>query len=358
MKNPYQIKRRETKQINVGDVKVGGNAPISVQSMTNTLTTNIEGTVKQVNDCVDYGVELMRISVPNQDSADALKKIIPRCKVPIIADIHFDFNMAIESAKAGAKCLRINPGNVGNVEKIQDIIKAAKDYNCSIRIGVNSGSLSRELLQKYGEPCVDAMIESAMEHIKILEDNEFFETKIAMKASGVFLTMESYRELAKLCNYPFHLGVTEAGTLIGGTVKSSVALGSLLLEGIGDTIRVSLSADPIEEVKVGNLILKSIGLRNKGINIVSCPTCARKGFDVISVVNELEKKTEKIQKPITISVLGCIVNGIGEAEHSDIGIVGGTKDEHLLYFKGKKHKKIKTEDIVDEVLNLVKNLQQ
>lgn len=351
---PYRtINRRKSKQIAVGSVKVGGDAPISVQSMTNTKTTDVEATIRQVNECAELGADLMRISVPDADSSAALKKIIPHCQVPIVADIHFHYRRAIESAEAGAKCLRINPGNIGSIEKVREVIKAAKDYGCSIRIGVNAGSLEADLLAKYKTPTPEALVESAQRHIKILEDNDFLDFKISVKASDVFLAVASYRALAAVCDYPLHLGVTEAGSLMAGTVKSSIGLGALLLEGIGDTVRISLSADPKEEIKVAYNILKSLGLRHRGVSVISCPSCARQAFDVISVVNEVEKRIEHIKNPLTISILGCVVNGLGEAAHTQIGITGGGKDQHNVYINGQPNHKVKTDELVDHIVKLV-----
>lgn len=351
---PYRaINRRKSRQIFVGDVAVGGDAPISVQSMTNTKTTDIQGTIRQVNECVEVGAELMRISVPDQESSVALKKIIPHCPVPIIADIHFHYRRAIEAAEAGAKCLRINPGNIGSNEKVKEVIKAAKDYGCSIRIGVNAGSLEQDLLNKYKTPTPEALVESAQRHIKILEDNDFFNLKISVKASDVFLAVAGYRKLAEICDYPLHIGITEAGSLAAGTVKSSIGLGSLLWSGIGDTMRVSLSADPKEEIKVAYQILKSLGLKNRGVNLISCPSCARQAFDVIKTVEAVEKRVEHIKTPITISILGCVVNGLGEAAHTQIGITGGGGERHNVYMNGKPDHKVKSEDLVEHIVSLI-----
>jgi (E)-4-hydroxy-3-methylbut-2-enyl-diphosphate synthase len=351
---PYRaINRRKSRQIFVGDVAVGGDAPISVQSMTNTKTTDIQGTIRQVNECVEVGAELMRISVPDQESSVALKKIIPHCPVPIIADIHFHYRRAIEAAEAGAKCLRINPGNIGSNEKVKEVIKAAKDYGCSIRIGVNAGSLEQDLLNKYKTPTPEALVESAQRHIKILEDNDFFNLKISVKASDVFLAVAGYRKLAEICDYPLHIGITEAGSLAAGTVKSSIGLGSLLWLGIGDTMRVSLSADPKEEIKVAYQILKSLGLKNRGVNLISCPSCARQAFDVIKTVEAVEKRVEHIKTPITISILGCVVNGLGEAAHTQIGITGGGGERHNVYMNGKPDHKVKSEDLVEHIVSLI-----
>ena len=351
---PYRsTNRRKSKKIMVGNVAVGGDSQISVQSMTNSLTTDIQATIKQVNICAEAGADIMRISVPDAESSAALKQIIPHCPVPIVADIHFHYRRAIEAAQAGAKCLRINPGNIGNNQKVKEVIKAAKDYGCSIRIGVNAGSLEAELLNKYKTPCPEALVESAQKHLKILEDNDFFETKISVKASDVFLAIASYRSLAKVCDYPLHIGITEAGSLSAGTVKSSIGLGTLLLEGIGDTMRVSLSADPVEEIKVAHQILKSLALRHQGVNIISCPSCARQAFDVIKTVEAVEKRVEHIKTPLTVSILGCVVNGLGEAAHTQIGITGGGSERHNVYINGKPNHKVTSEELVDHIVELI-----
>lgn len=351
---PYRaVYRRKSRKIYVGNVAVGGDAPISVQSMTNTKTTDIQGTIRQVNECVEAGAELMRISVPDAESSAALKEIIPHCPVPIIADIHFHYRRAIEAAQAGAKCLRINPGNIGSDEKVKEVIKAAKDYGCAIRIGVNAGSLEADLLQKYKTPTPEALVESAQRHMQILEDNDFFEFKISVKASDVFLAVASYRALAAVCDYPLHIGITEAGSFTAGTIKSAIGLGSLLWEGIGDTMRVSLSAQPQEEVKVAYQILKTLGLRHRGVNIISCPSCARQAFDVIKTVEEVEKRVEKIKTPLTVSILGCVVNGLGEAAHTQIGITGGGSDRHNVYINGKPDHKAESEGLVDHIVRLI-----
>lgn len=351
---PYRaIHRRKSRKIYIGNVAVGGDAPISVQSMTNTKTTDISGTIRQVNECVEAGAELMRISVPDAESGAALKEIIPHCPVPIIADIHFHYRRAIEAAQAGAKCLRINPGNIGSDEKVKEVIKAAKDYGCAIRIGVNAGSLEADLLQKYKTPTPEALVESAQRHMQILEDNDFFEFKISVKASDVFLAVASYRALAAACDYPLHIGITEAGSFTAGTIKSSIGLGTLLWEGIGDTMRVSLSAEPAAEVKVAYQILKSLGLRHHGVNIISCPSCARQAFDVIKTVEAVEKRVEKIKTPLTVSILGCVVNGLGEAAHTQIGITGGGSDRHNVYINGKPDHKAESEGLVDHIVRLI-----
>ena len=351
---PYRaIHRRKSRKIYVGDVAVGSDAPITVQSMTNTKTTDIQGTIRQVNECAQAGAELMRISVPDKESSEALKKIIPHCDVPIIADIHFHYRRGIEAAEAGAKCLRINPGNIGSNDKVKEVIKAAKDNGCSMRIGVNAGSLEPELLDKYKTPTPEALVESAQRHIKILEDNDFFNFKISVKASDVFLAVEGYKKLAQVCDYPLHIGITEAGSLHAGTVKSSIGLGSLLWSGIGDTMRVSLSADPKEEIKVAYQILKTLGIRTHGVNLVSCPSCARQAFDVIKTVEAVEKKVEHIKTPITVSILGCVVNGLGEAAHTQIGITGGGGDRHNVYMNGKPNHKVTSEELVDHIVKLI-----
>ena len=347
------IKRNKTKKIKVGAIEVGGNAPISVQSMTNTLTTDIEGTIKQINELSEAGADIVRVSCPDKESSLSLKKIIKSINVPIVADIHFHYKRAIEAAVSGANCLRINPGNIGSKEKVKEILKAAKDNDCSIRIGINAGSLSRELLEKYKEPCPEALVESAKNNIKILEDEDFFNFKISVKSSDIFLTTKAYRSLASICDYPLHLGITEAGGLTTGTIKSSIGIGVLLMEGIGDTIRVSLSADPVEEVKVAYEILKSLNLRHRGVNIISCPSCARQAFPVIDTVKILEEKLSHIKEPITLSIIGCVVNGPGEASQTQIGLTGGGKDSHMVYLSGIPHHKIVTDQIIEEVVKLV-----
>lgn len=351
---PYRdIYRRKSRQISVGDVKVGGDAPISVQSMTNTLTTDVAATVAQVRDMEAAGADIVRISCPDEESTAALAKIIPQVSVPIVADIHFHYKRAIEAAEAGAACLRINPGNIGSSERVREVVKAAKDHGCSMRIGVNAGSLERDLLEKYGEPCPEAMVESALNHIRILEDNDFFEFKISCKASDVFLAVAAYHGLADACDYPLHIGVTEAGGLRIGTIKSSIGLGALLWAGVGDTLRVSLSADPVEEVKVGFDLLKSLNLRHRGVNVISCPSCARQQFDVIKTVEVLEKRLAHITTPLTVSVIGCVVNGPGEARETDIGFTGGGNDTHQVYIAGLPDHRLKNQDIVDHLVELV-----
>ena len=326
------IKRKKTKKIKVGNVFVGGDSPITVQSMTNTLTTDYTATINQINILEDAGADIVRVSCPDEESTQALRKITKEVKVPIVADIHFHYKRAIESAVSGAKCLRINPGNIGSNERIKEVIKAAKDYDCAIRIGVNAGSLEKKILEKYKEPCPEALVESASHNIKLLEDNDFFNFKISVKSSDVFLAVKAYEILSKSCNYPLHLGITEAGGLLTGSIKSSIGIGKLLMQGIGDTIRVSLSADPIEEVKAGFEILKSLGIRSRGVQIISCPSCARQAFPVIDTVKILEKKLSHIKTPITLSIIGCVVNGPGEAAQTEIGLTGGGQDSNCLLY--------------------------
>ena len=348
-----KIIRKKTKEIKVGTVSVGGNSKISVQSMTNTLTTDIEATIKQVNILEEAGADIVRVSCPDEASTKALKSIIKNINVPIVADIHFHYKRAIEAAKMGASCLRINPGNIGTKDRIIDVIKAAKDHNCSIRIGVNAGSLDKKLLEKFKEPCPEALVESAQYNIKLFEDNDFFNFKISVKSSDIFLTVKAYRILSQLCNYPLHLGVTEAGGLLTGSIKSSIGIGQLLMEGIGDTIRVSLSSDPVDEIKAGYEILKSLGLRSRGVNIISCPSCARQAFPVIETVKKLEKKLSHIKEPINLSIIGCVVNGPGEAAQTEIGLTGGGQDNNLLYLSGIPHTKVASSEIIEKVVNLV-----
>ena len=347
------IKRKKTKKIKVGKVSVGGDSPISVQSMTNTLTTDVENTIKQINELEDAGADIVRVSCPDKESSLSLKKIIKQVNVPIVADIHFHYKRAVEAAVSGAHCLRINPGNIGSKEKVKEVLKAAKDNNCSIRIGVNAGSLEKNLLEKYKEPCPEALVESAVNNIKILEDENFFNFKISVKSSDVFLATKAYRSLSSICDYPLHLGITEAGSLTTGSVKSAMGIGMLLSEGIGDTIRISLSANPVEEIKIGYEILKSLNLRHRGVNIISCPSCARQAFPVIDTVKILEKKLSHIKEPITLSIIGCVVNGPGEASQTRIGLTGGGKDTHMIYLSGLPHHKIASSKIIDEVVNLV-----
>ena len=345
--------RRVTKPLYVGDVKIGGGNPISVQSMTNTLTTDVKATIKQINYICEEGADLVRVSCPDEGSTFALKEIIKHAPVPIIADIHFHYKRAIEAAENGAKCLRINPGNIGNKQKIYEVLSAAKNNDCSIRIGVNAGSLEKDILEKYKEPCPEALVESALRNIKILEDQNFFNFKVSVKSSDVFLSIAAYRQLSKVCDYPLHLGITEAGSFVSGSIKSSIGLGTLLLDGIGDTIRVSLSDDPVKEIKIGNEILKSLNLRNRGVKIISCPSCARQAFQVIDTVKILENKLSHIKTPITLSVIGCVVNGPGEGALTDIGITGGGKGSNMLYLSGVKTEKVLTEDIISKVVSLV-----
>ena len=347
------IYRRKSRQINVGNVPIGGDAPIAVQTMTNTLTTDIKSTIQQVIAASEAGADLVRVSVPDIESSKALKEIVKESPVPIVADIHFHYKRGIEAAEAGAACLRINPGNIGSEERVKEVIRAAKDNNCSMRIGVNAGSLEKNLLEKYAEPCPEAMVESGLDHIKILEDNDFHEFKISVKASDVFLSAAAYQALADATDAPLHLGITEAGGLMSGTIKSSIGLGSLLWLGIGDTIRVSLSADPVEEVKVGYDILKSLGLRHRGVNIISCPSCARQGFNVIETVKTLEDRLAHVKTPMSLSIIGCVVNGPGEALMTDIGFTGGGAGNGMIYWAGKQDHRISNEDMVDHIVDLV-----
>ena len=352
------IYRRKSRQIMVGNVPVGGDAPISVQTMTNTVTTDIRGTIAQIQAAADAGADIVRVSVPDQDSSRALKDIVKESPVPIVADIHFHYKRGIEAAEAGAACLRINPGNIGSADRIREVIQAARDHNCSIRIGVNAGSLEKHLLDKYGEPCPDAMVESGMDHIKILQDHDFHEFKISVKASDVFMAAAAYQALAEATDAPIHLGITEAGGLQSGTIKSAIGLGNLLWMGIGDTIRVSLSADPVQEVKVGYEILKSLGLRHRGVNIISCPSCARQGFDVIKTVEILEKRLEHIRTPLSLSIIGCVVNGPGEALMTDVGFTGGGAGHGMVYWAGKQDHKIDNDKMVEHIVDLVEKRAQ
>ena len=347
------INRKKTKEIKVGKISVGGNSTISVQSMTNTLTTDVKKTINQIHTLEEAGADIVRVSCPDEDSTRSLKEIVKEVKVPIVADIHFHYKRAIEAAKMGAHCLRINPGNIGSKEKILEVLKAAKDYNCSIRIGVNAGSLDKTLLEKYKEPCPEALVESAQYNIKLFEDNEFFNFKISVKSSDIFLTVKAYKKLSEICDYPLHLGVTEAGGYFTGSIKSSIGLGQLLMEGIGDTIRVSLSSDPVDEIKAGYEILKSLGIRSRGVNIISCPSCARQAFPVIETVKQLEKKLSHIKKPINLSIIGCVVNGPGEAAQTEIGLTGGGNENNLLYLSGIPHTKVASSEIIDKVVKLV-----
>ncbi|MBO9454923.1 flavodoxin-dependent (E)-4-hydroxy-3-methylbut-2-enyl-diphosphate synthase [Paracoccus sp. R12_1] len=347
------IERRKSRQIMVGNVPVGGDAPISVQTMTNTDGHDVRATLDQVIRAADAGADIVRISAPDQETTRALREICRESPVPIVADIHFHYKRAIEAAEAGAACLRINPGNIGSSDRVREVIRAARDHGCSIRIGVNAGSLERHLLEKYGEPCPDAMVESGLDHIKILEDNDFHDFKISVKASDVFLAAAAYQQLAEATDAPIHLGITEAGGFVGGTVKSAVGLGNLLWAGIGDTIRVSLSADPVEEVKVGFEILKSLGLRTRGVQIISCPSCARQGFDVIKTVETLEKRLEHIKTPMSLSIIGCVVNGPGEALMTDLGFTGGGAGSGMVYLAGRQSHKLSNDQMIDHIVGLV-----
>ena len=347
------INRKKTKVIRVGSVKVGGDNPISVQSMTNTLTTDIKATINQINEIHSEGADIVRVSCPDEQSSKSLKEIIKHVDVPIVADIHFHYKRAIEAADSGASCLRINPGNIGNINKIKEVVKAARENNCSIRVGVNAGSLEKDILEKYKEPCPEALVESALRNIKILEDENFNNIKISVKSSDVFLSINAYRQLSKATDYPLHLGITEAGGFIPGSIKSSIGLGTLLLDGIGDTIRISLSDNPVEEVKIGNEILKSLNLRERGVKIISCPSCARQGFQVIDTVKLLEKKLSHIKAPITLSVIGCVVNGPGEAAMTDVGITGGKKGNNMLYLSGVQSEKVLTSDMIEKIVREV-----
>ena len=347
------IYRRKSRQIMVGNVPVGGDAPISVQTMTNTDSSDVRATLAQVIRAADAGADIVRVSTPDESATAALREIVRESPVPIVADIHFHYKRAIEAAEAGAACLRINPGNIGDARRVKEVVKAARDHGCSIRIGVNAGSLEKHLLEKYGEPCPDAMVESGLDHIKLLQDNDFHEFKISVKASDVFLSAAAYQALAEATDAPIHLGITEAGGLISGTVKSAIGLGNLLWMGIGDTIRVSLSADPSEEVKVGFEILKSLGLRTRGVQIISCPSCARQGFDVIKTVEALEKRLEHIKTPMSLSIIGCVVNGPGEALMTDVGFTGGGAGSGMVYLAGKQDHKMDNERMVDHIVGLV-----
>ncbi len=348
-----EIKRRKTKEINVGHIKVGGDNPISVQSMTNTLTKDVKETVKQIEQIEEAGADIVRVSCPDEDSTKALKEIIKNTSIPIVADIHFHYKRAIEAAESGAACLRINPGNIGDKKKIKEVISAAKNNNCSIRIGVNAGSLEKDLLEKYKEPCPEALVESALRNISIIEDLDFNEFKVSVKSSDVFLSINAYRQLSESIDYPLHLGITEAGTFLPGSIKSSIGFGSLLMSGIGDTVRVSLSDDPVKEIKVGNEILKSLNLRNRGVKIISCPSCARQAFNVIETVKKLEDRLSHIKTPISLSIIGCVVNGPGEAAQTDIGITGGGKGNNMLYLNGVESKKISSDEMISKIVQLV-----
>ncbi len=349
------IKRRKTKKIQVGNVSVGGDSVISVQSMTNTLTTDIKGTINQILELQNAGADIVRVSCPDESSTKCLKEITREVSVPIVADIHFHHKRALEAAKNGASCLRINPGNIGSKNRVIEVIKAAKDSNCSIRIGVNAGSLDKSLLEKYKEPCPEALVESAMYNIKLMEDNDFFNFKISVKSSDVLLAIKSYEKLSVSCDYPLHLGITEAGGLLSGSIKSSIGIGQLLMKGIGDTIRVSLSADPKEEIRAGFEILKSLNIRSRGVQIISCPSCARQAFPVIDTVKILEEKLSHIKTPITLSIIGCVVNGPGEASQTEIGLTGGGQDNNLLYLSGVPHTKVPSANIISKIVELVEN---
>ena len=351
---PYrQIERRKSRKIKVGQIFVGGDAPITVQTMTNTLTTDVDATLEQINKTVEAGADIIRVSCPDKESTLALKKIVKLSPIPIVADIHFHYLRAVEAADAGAACLRINPGNIGNVEKVKEVINAAKQNETSIRIGVNAGSLEKSILDKFGEPTPEALVESALSHIQILKDHDFHEYKISVKASDVFLAVAAYTQLAEIDDCPLHIGITEAGSLRSGTVKSSIGLGNLLWAGIGDTIRVSLSAHPAEEIKVGYEMLKSLGLRRRGVTVISCPSCARQQFDVIKTVQEVEERLEHITESITVSIIGCVVNGPGEAKETDIGLTGGGKGNHQIYVKGITDHIIRNENVADYIVNFV-----
>ncbi len=347
------ISRKKTKEINVGNLKIGGDNPISVQSMTNTLTKDSKSTIKQIKDLENAGADLVRVSCPDKESTEALKQIIKRVKVPIVADIHFHYKRAIEAAENGAHCLRINPGNIGDLQKVKEVIKAAKNNGCAIRVGVNAGSLEKDILEKYKEPCPEALVESALRNIKILENEDFFNFKVSVKSSDVFLSIGAYKQLSTKIDYPLHIGITEAGSFLPGTIKSSIGFGSLLLDGIGDTIRVSLSDDPVKEINVGNEILKSLNLRNRGVRIISCPSCARQAFEVIDTVKILEEKLSHIKTPLTLSIIGCVVNGPGEAALTEIGITGGGKGNHMMYLNGVENEKIKSGEIISKVVSMV-----
>ena len=348
-----KINRKKTKEISVGKIKVGGNNPITVQTMTNTLTTDHKSTIEQIHKVTEAGADIVRVSCPDSKSTEALKTIIKHVDVPLVADIHFHYKRAIEAAENGADCLRINPGNIGDTKRVAEVVSAAKNNNCSIRIGVNAGSLEKDILEKYKEPCPEALVDSALRNIRIIEDMDFSNFKISVKSSDVFLSIAAYRLLSKKTDYPLHLGITEAGSYLPGSIKTSIGFGSLLLDGIGDTVRVSLSDDPVEEIKVGNEILKSLNLRNRGVKIISCPSCARQAFDVIKTVKELEKRLSHIKKPITLSIIGCVVNGPGEAKQTEIGITGGGKDNHMLYLNGLETEKVMTKDMINRIVSLV-----
>ena len=347
------IYRRKTREINIGDVKIGGSNPISVQSMTNTPTKDAKATIKQIHDIANEGADLVRVSCPDTDSTNAIKEIVKHSSIPIIADIHYHYKRALESADNGAKCLRINPGNIGDKKKLKEVISAAKNNDCAIRIGVNAGSLEKDILEKYREPCPEALVESALRNIRAIEDEDFFNFKVSVKSSDVFLAIAAYKQLSKATDYPLHLGITEAGSYLPGSIKSSIGIGNLLLDGIGDTIRVSLSDDPVQEVKIGNEILKSLNLRNRGVKIISCPSCARQAFQVIDTVKILENRLSHIKAPITLSIIGCVVNGPGEASLTDIGLTGGGKGNNMLYLNGIQSEKLSNNKIVSKIVELV-----
>ena len=356
---PYRdINRKKTKTVRVGNVKIGGLNPISVQSMTNTITSDTLSTLKQIEKLVIEGADLVRVSCPDVESTQALKEICKQSEIPIIADIHFHYKRALEAAENGAKCLRINPGNIGSEEKLKEVIKAAKNNDCSLRVGVNAGSLEKDILEKFKEPCPEALVESALRNIKLIEDNNFNNIKISVKSSDVFLSIAAYRQLSQKTDYPLHLGITESGSFVPGSVKSSIGLGILLLDGIGDTIRVSLSDDPVQEIKIGNEILKSLNLRSRGVTIISCPSCARQGFDVINTVKKLEEKLSHIKTPITLSIIGCVVNGPGEASQTEIGITGGGNGSSMLYINGLQNKKIDNKDMISKIVSLIEKKEQ
>ena len=355
MHRPYQqIQRRKSRVVNVGNVSIGGDNQIAVQTMTNTLTSNAKDTLEQIERSAKLGVDIVRVSVPDKESSNSLKEIVKHSSVPIVADIHFHYQRGIEAANNGASCIRINPGNIGSIDRIKEVIKAAKDNNCSIRVGVNAGSLEKQILEKYSEPTPEALVESAKLNIKILEDNDFTNFKISVKSSDIFMSIKAYEQLAELCDYPLHLGITEAGGKRTGSIKSSIGVGNLLLRGIGDTIRISLSDEPEEEVRVGFEILKSLGLRNRGVKIISCPSCARQQFEVIKTVKNLEKKLDDISTPITVSIIGCVVNGPGEATMTNIGITGGGNDTHMIYLDGKKNNVVKNVDLENYLEDLIR----
>jgi (E)-4-hydroxy-3-methylbut-2-enyl-diphosphate synthase len=347
------IERRKCRQIMVGNVPVGGDAPITVQTMTNTPTEDVRATIDQIRRCEEVGADLIRVSCPTEESTVAFRQIARASRIPVVADIHFHYKRALEAADAGAACLRINPGNIGSADRVAEVVRAAKANGCAIRIGVNAGSLEKDLLEKYGEPCPEALIESALDHIKLLQDHDFHEFKVAVKASDVFLAVAAYHGLADAVDCPLHLGITEAGGLIGGTVKSSIGIGSLLWAGIGDTVRVSLSAEPEQEIKVGFEMLKALGLRTRGVRIVSCPSCSRQGFDVIRTVEALEARLEHIKTPISLSILGCVVNGPGEARETDVGLTGGGAGKHMVYLRGVTDHTVQNEDMLDHIVRLV-----